>query len=148
MAVERPTRAQVLDLSRPAELTVELEVAEAAEVLMSICALGDRPDHDTLDLGAEWLQARLESVPPDLLAGVDELQLGSMKLAAHLLGIVLETPEPRSFPSFLEQLEATDPVDIKLHLFGGFSGSSSHLAEPDVIERAAHGDPEAVEAFL
>ena len=148
MAVERPTRAQVLDLSRPAELTVELDVAEAAEVLMSICALGDRADHDTLDLGEEWLQARLETVPPDLLAGVDELQLGSMNLAAHLLGVVLETPRPRSFASFLERLEATDPVDIKLHLFGGFSGSSSHLAEPDVIERAARGDAEAGEAFL
>ena len=27
---------------------------------MSICALGDRDDHDTLDLGAEWLQAKLD----------------------------------------------------------------------------------------
>ena len=40
---------------------------------MSICALGDRDDHDTFDLGEEWLKARLETVPPDLLATVDEL---------------------------------------------------------------------------
>ena len=41
-----------------------------------------------------------------------------MKVAAHLLGIVLETPKPRTFAAFLERLEATDPVELKLHLFG------------------------------
>ena len=56
----------MLDLSRPAAVAVEIEVAEAAEVLMSICAVADVRDHDTFDLGAEWLQARLESVPDDL----------------------------------------------------------------------------------
>src|SRR5829696_1294032 len=147
MAIER-SRAQVLDLSRPADLAVEVDVAEAAEVLMSICALGNRVEHDTLDLGREWLEARLDTVPRDLLAGVDELLLGSMKVAAHLLGVVLETPKPRSFASFLVRLEETEAVEIKLHLFGGFSGSFSHLATPDVIERAARGDAEACEAFL
>ena len=148
MAVERAKRAQVLDLSRPAELEVEIDVAEAAEVLMSMCALGDRDDYETLDLGAEWLRARLESVSPDLLAAVDELTLGSLKVAAHLLGIVLETPKPRTFAAFLERLEATDPVELKLHLFGKYGSSFSHLAGPDVIERAARGDAEARETFL
>jgi len=148
MAVERSQRAPVLDLSRPSELEVEIAVAEAAEVLMSICALGDREDHDTLDLGAEWLAAELAAVEPELLAAVDELTLGSMKVAAHLLGIVLETPAPRSFASFLERLEATDPVEIKLNLFGCHGSSFSHLAGPEVIERAARGDAEAQEMFL
>ena len=58
MAIERSTRAQVLDLSRPAAVEVEIEVAEAAEVLMSICAFGELADDDTLDLGADWLSAR------------------------------------------------------------------------------------------
>ena len=107
MAIERSNRAQVLDLSRPGAVEVEIDVSEAAEVLMSICALGDREDHETLDLGAEWLQAKLDAVSPDLVAIVDELMLGSMKAAAHLLGIVIETPKPRTFAAFLERLEAT-----------------------------------------
>ena len=93
MAIERSNRAQVLDLSRPGAVEVEIDVSEAAEVLMSICALGDREDHDTLDLGAEWLKAKLDAVSPDLMAIVDELMLGSMKAAAHLLGIVLRDAE-------------------------------------------------------
>ena len=148
MAIERSNRAQVLDLSRPGAVEVEIEVSEAAEVLMSICALGDRDDHDTLDLGAGWLKAKLETVPPDLVAAVDELMLGSMKVAAHLLGVVLETPKPRTFAAFLARLEETDPVELKLHLFGYYGSSFSHVAGPDVIERAARGDAEAQEVLL
>src|SRR5918994_570963 len=148
MAIERPTRAQVLDLSRPAAVEVEIEVAEAAEVLMSISALADRADHDTLDLGATWLTSQLEAVPPDRLAAVDELALGSMKVAANLLGLVLDTPAPRTFASFLERLAETDPVELKLHLFGAFGSSFSHLAGPEVIDRAARGDAEAQQTFL
>jgi DNA-binding transcriptional ArsR family regulator len=148
MAIERSSRAQVLDLSRPGAIEVEIEVSEAAEVLMSISALGDRDDHETLDLGAAWLQARLDAVPPDLMAAVDELQLGSMKVAAHLLGLVLETPKPRTFAAFLERLRETDPVELKLQLLGYYGSSFSHLAGPEVIERAAAGDKEAQDTLL
>jgi len=147
MAVERNKRAHVLDLSRPSAVAVEIEVAEAAEVLMSICAVGDVADHDTYDLGADWLQARLDSVPDELRAEVLGLRLGDMKVAAHLLGIVYETPKPRTFAAFMERLEATDPAELKLHLFGHYATTSSHVA-PAIVERAAGGDPEAIERVL
>ena len=108
MAVERSSRAPVLDLSRPGAVQVEFEVSEAAEVLMSICALGDYDDYETFDLGAEWLEARRAAAPAELLATVDELMLGGGKVAAHLLGIVVETSAPRTFAAFLEQFQATD----------------------------------------
>jgi DNA-binding transcriptional ArsR family regulator len=146
MAVER-TRAPVLDLSRQGGIEVEIDVSEAAEVLMSICALGDLGDYDTFDLGADWLHARRATVPQDLLDAVDELMLGSMKAAAHLLGIVYETPKPRTFAAFMERLEATDPVEVKLHLFGHYGPRSSHL-DPDVIKGAAMGEPAATEQLL
>jgi DNA-binding transcriptional ArsR family regulator len=147
MAVERKTPAPVLDLSRPTGIELEIEVAEAAEVLMSICALGDHDDYDTFDLGRAWLDARRDTVPQDLLDGVDELMLGSMKVAAHLLGIVYETPKPRTFAAFMERLEATDPVELKLHLFGHYDTTTNHLP-PELVERAARGEPEARDEFL
>ena len=147
MAVERNKRAPVLDLSRPGGVQIELEVAESAEVLMSICAVGDVSDHDTLDLGAEWLQARLDSVPDDLREEVLGLRLGDMKVAAHLLGIVYETPKPRTFAAFMERLEAIDPVELKLHLFGHYDTTSNHIA-PDIIARAAAGETAAIEGVL
>jgi DNA-binding transcriptional ArsR family regulator len=147
MAVEQKKRAPVLDLSRPAAIGVEIEVAEAAEVLMSICAVADRDDHDTFDLGAEWLQTRLEAVPEDVRAEVEALRLGDMKVAAHLLGIVYETPQPRTFSAFMERLEAIDAVELKLHLFGHYDTSSSHIP-PEIVEGAARGDAAAIEQVL
>jgi DNA-binding transcriptional ArsR family regulator len=147
MAVEQTPRAQVLDLSRPGGIEVEIDVAEAAEVLMSICAIADRGDHDTFDLGGDWLRARLEAVEPDLLEAVDAMLLGSQKVAAHLLGIVFETPKPRTFARFMERLEALDPIELKLHLFGRYS-ASDHLIAPEVIERAARGDKAAQDEYL
>ena len=147
MAVEQNRRAPVLDLSRPTGIAVELEVSEAAEVLMSMCAVADRDDHDTFDLGAEWLQARLESVPEDLRTEVQGLRLGDMKVAAHLLGIVYETPKPRTFAAFMERLEQVDPIELKLHLFGHYDTTSNHVA-PAIVERAAHGDADAIDALL
>ena len=147
MAVEQNRRAPVLDLSRPTAVAVEIDVAEAAEVLMSICAVGDRNDHDTFDLGAEWMQARLKSVPEDVLVDVDTLRLGDMTVAAHLLGIVYETPKPRTFAAFMERLEAIDPIELKLHLFGHYDTTSNHIA-PDIVEAAAHGDEAAIERVL
>ena len=147
MAVEQNPRAQVLDLSRPGAVTVEIEVAEAAEVLMSICALADRGDHDTFDLGAEWLQAQLESVPAGPRDEVDALRLGDMKVAAHLLGIVYETPQP---------------ADVR-RLHGAARGDRSGRAEaaplrplrhvvghipPDIVESAARGDEAAIDKVL
>jgi DNA-binding transcriptional ArsR family regulator len=147
MAVEQNRRAQVLDLSRPGAITVEIEVAEAAEVLMSICAVADRADHDTFDLGAEWLRARLETLPADVRDEVQALRLGDMKVAAHLLGIVYETPRPRAFSAFMERLEAIDPVELKLHLFGHYDTTSSHIPS-DIVEGAARGDAAAIEQVL
>src|SRR5687767_7393821 len=114
MAVERTRRVPVLDLGRPGGVVVDIDVAEAAEVLMSICAVGHPAEHDTLDLGVEWLSARLETLPAELREGIDALQLGKMKISAHLLGLVWETPKPRTFASFMERLDATDPIQLKL----------------------------------
>lgn len=147
MTVERNRRAPVLDLSRPSGLQVEIDVAEAAEVLMSICAIGHPEDHDTFDLGAEWLRARLETVTPDLREAVETLRLGDMKVAAHLLGIVWETPKPRTFAAFAERLAATDPIELKLHLFGHYDTSSQHVP-PEIVEAAARGDRDAIERVL
>jgi DNA-binding transcriptional ArsR family regulator len=114
---------------------------------MSICAVADRADHDTFDLGAEWLQARLETLPDDVREEVEALRLGDMKVAAHLLGIVYETPKPRTFAAFMERLEQTDPVELKLHLFGHYDTSTNHIA-PEIVEGAARGEAPAIEQVL
>ena len=147
MAVER-ARNPVLDLSRPNTVEAEFDVSEAAEVLMSVCVLGDVDEYDTFDLGATWLEETRAAVPADLLETVDRLALGAGKVGAHLLGLVLDTPKPRTFAAFMERLEATEGLEVKLQLMGRYSGASSHLSAHDVIERAARGDADAQQQFL
>src|SRR5919106_1151576 len=66
MDVERK-RSPFLDLARPEGVAVEIDFAEAVDVLMSIWAIGGRPDADTFDEGrsrAEEVQARLLAILP------------------------------------------------------------------------------------
>jgi DNA-binding transcriptional ArsR family regulator len=147
MAVERAP-SPVLDLSRPTAVEAEFDVSEASEVLMSICVLGDVDEWDTFDLGADWLRERHAAVPPDLLETVGRFALANGKVAAHLLGTVVDTPRPRTFAAFFDRLQSTDALAIKLQLLGRFCGFDSHMPAPEVIEQAARGDAQAQQQFL
>jgi DNA-binding transcriptional ArsR family regulator len=48
----------------------------------------------------------------------------------------------------MERLEATDPVEVKLHLFGHHGAAAEHLSSPDLIARAVAGDEAAREEYL
>src|SRR5918999_2612282 len=110
MAVES-RRPPVLDLSRPGgRVAVEIDVSEASELLMSMCALSSEDQLETFDLGRARLEEIRRSASPDLLTAVDDLLLGSEKIHAHLLGLVYETPRPRTIDAFLETLRGTSAV--------------------------------------
>jgi len=139
MAIES-RRPPVHDLSRPGGgVRVEIDVSEAAELLMSICALSGEEDLDTFELGRERLEQIKRSVSPDLLAAADGLLLGSEKIPAHLLGLVYETPRPRTIDAFLERLRQTSAVEIRLHLLAYYM-NAHHVTDPEIIRAAATGD--------
>jgi DNA-binding transcriptional ArsR family regulator len=147
MAVES-RRPQVLDLSRPGgDVTVEIAASEASELLMSMCALSGEDTLDTFDLGRERLQEIRRAASPELLAAVDGLLLGSEKIPAHLLGLVYETPAPRTIDGFLDTLRRTSGVELRLHLLDYYNGSH-HLVEPDVLRGAAEDDAAARDAVI
>lgn len=133
-------RQAVLDLTRaPQAPAVEVEPAEAAEVLMSMWALS-APDPAEFLLGAPRLTRLRAAVPAELLEAADELRFG-MGMPVFLVGLVYETPRPRSFAAFLERLRETEPIALQLHLLGYHVGDDS--ADPEVIRRAASGDAAA-----
>ena len=130
---------QILDLSAPSAVEVEIEVSEAAEVLMSICALVDRDDYDTLDLGAPWLKARLATVPKDLLEAIDALTL-ELEGRGTSAGVRLrdaEASDVRRVPRAAagDRRDRAQEASVRLLRQLGLD-----LSAPDVIERAAAGD--------
>ena len=60
------------------------------------------------------------------------------KSASQLLVLVYTTPKPRTAQAFLDHLAATDPVEIRLHMLGYYSGH--HMIEQETLRRAAVGD--------
>ena len=144
----RPVQApRVVDVSRPggAGLTVEIDGAEAAELLLSIATLLVEEEHDTYELGQARISELRDAAPPELLREAD--QLLPLKSSAQLLGLVYTTPKPRTAAAFLEHLEATDPVEIRLHMLG-FYTRSHHLTDPETLRRAAEGDGKAISEIL
>jgi DNA-binding transcriptional ArsR family regulator len=146
MDVERKP-PQVLDLARPDGLAVEVDVAEAADVLMSIWAICSRDDTNTFDVGATRLAEVRETIAPDLLSAIEELTEGYEKIPAHLLGLVWETPPPRTLSAFVEQLRATPPLEVQLQLLGYYTGDH-HVSTAETILEAARGDEGARAEFV
>jgi DNA-binding transcriptional ArsR family regulator len=133
-------RQAVLDLTRPRQgLAVEVDASEAAEVLMSMWTLA-APDPSEFLLGASRLARLRSEVPAELLEAAEELRFGA-GVPAFLVGLVCETPRPRSFAAFFEHLRELDAVALLLHLLGYHVGDD--LTDPEVIRRAASGDAAA-----
>jgi DNA-binding transcriptional ArsR family regulator len=148
MSVERDTRARVVDVSRPGgELAVEVAVAEAAELLLSLAVIVGDNDPDTYTLGAARIEELRASVAPDLHALADEVLLGAGKSAVMLLGLAYSTPKPRTADAFVRRISTIDPLDLQLHRLG-YHARGHHVAEPETIRRAASGDGEAQRELL
>jgi DNA-binding transcriptional ArsR family regulator len=142
-AVQQP---RIVDVTRPGqELLVEVDVSEAAELLLSIATLNAEEDLDTLELGADRIAELRADTPPELLAAAEKLLPG--KSASLLLGLVYLTPKPRSARAFLDVVAATDPIELRLHALG-YHMRGHHLAQPELIRRAAEGDSAARDELL
>jgi DNA-binding transcriptional ArsR family regulator len=129
---------RIVDVTRPGrELVVEVDAAEAAELLLSIATLNADEDLDTLELGAARIAELRAGIPPDLLAEAEKLLPG--KSASMLLGLVYLTPKPRTAHAFLDLVAGTDPVELRLHQLG-YHMRGHHLAQPELIRRVAEGD--------
>jgi DNA-binding transcriptional ArsR family regulator len=145
MAVES-SQVRVIDVTRPGRsLLVEVEASEAAELLLSIATLTEADRDDTYELGAERLEQVRAGVPPEVLSAAQALLPN--KAAAQLLGLVYLTPSPRSVSAFIELVEATDPVELRLHLLGYYM-RGHHVASPETIRLAAEGDAAARSELL
>lgn len=145
IAVESDASSRLIDASRP-QLRVEVAVAEAAELLMSLGAVLGEQGPETFELGGERIGAIREAMPGDLLAAAEEIFAGETA-AAQLLGLVHETPAPQTVEAFIGHLRAVEPLEVQLHLLGYYT-RGHHVAEPDTIRRAALGDAAAAEELL
>ena len=151
---------RVLNLSQPpTSVHVEVVYSAAAEMLMSILAIGHvsatplGEDIKSYDLGRERLESLRRLASDDLLEDLERLfggpgTLGEScgKLLSNLFGFVLDA-ESRDVAAFLRRLEAADATDVTLALVGYYTRSYRVVAS-DVIRNAVKGDDGARREFI
>jgi len=144
---QQPRRAPVLDLARPEGVAVEVDASEAADVLMSLFAVCASQEDDTFDAGRRRLEEIRAGVEPSLLELVEDLMQGNEKVPAHLLGLVWETPSPRTLPALVEHIRATEALEVHLHLLGYYAGHHEKVPA-ETAYAAACCDEAAIRAVV
>jgi len=113
---------------------------------MTLHAAYEKEDFD-YEVGNEWLDAVRTKAGPDLLAAIDQFS-PHCKIWERLLGLAYDCPPPRDALSLIAHIEALDPFELRLHLFGYYQRRSRRTTPLDIILQAAEGDQEAQRQFL
>src|SRR5260370_1856507 len=127
--------------------TVEIDVGAAYEFLMTLLVAHRHEDFD-YEVGEEWFNAVRAKASPDLLTAVDQFGLNYCKIWAHVFGLAYDCSPPRDVSSLIAHIEALDPFEVRLHLFGYYQRSFRRTTPLDIILQAAEDDQEAQRQFL
>ena len=125
---------------------VEIAVGLAFECLLTLNVFHD-PKGYAYEVGNEWLEMVRQRATSALLTTIEAFP-ANWNLWHALLGLAYDSTPPRDVPSFLESLEAIDPLELRLHLLGYYQRSIRRIIPRDIIFRAAQGDSAAQDQYL
>jgi DNA-binding transcriptional ArsR family regulator len=145
MAVQEiPTRR-----SRSITPSLEIEASPAHEFLVTLEIAEDKDKcGHSHELEDQWFEMMREKATPELLNAIREVWADSCEGVRQLVGLAYDCPPPRDVPGFLAHLEAVDPFELRLHMFGYYQRRFRRNTPLDIILQAAEGDEEAQEQFL
>ena len=132
--------------TNPPRLTVA--VSPAYEMLLSILVTFEDRDADTRDIGDEWVADARARAGDELVARIRSIAADNTDTFTHLMGLVHDTPSPRSVDAFLDHLRETDADEIRLHLVQFYTREIRRQTPPAVIRAAIGGDVGARAEFL
>lgn len=134
----------VRDFTDPGSRVVRIEVdpSPAYELLFELFALDNPEDSAQYAGGEEWLNQQRGRLPSDFLRDLADLRT-SGEIWLVLLGLVYDTPAPKTVEAFLEHLRSLAPEQFRAHLLNNAWFTKERSIAPEVIERAASGDADA-----
>lgn len=129
---------------------LEIDASPIYELLMTLDIAFDTFHSDeTYTAGAPWLAALRARVPADLRAAMSELDaldfvaFGGHKVWSNLTGLAYACPAPRDVSTFIAQLQALTPLELRLVLAGFYLRGARRLVLPDLMLQAAQGNRQA-----
>jgi DNA-binding transcriptional ArsR family regulator len=122
---------------------VEVRADPAFELLVGLSTLTAerRPERPS------WLPASLSECSASLRRAIDGVGNEAGEVWLHLLGLALEAPVATA-AEFVDAVAAADPQELRRHLVGVHVPSWRIVAGAETLERAAAGDPGAIETLL
>lgn len=127
---------------------VTIDVSPAYELLKSIITVIEHEEAETYDIGPDWIAEARARAGEELLDRVQRAAHGHVDVYIHLMGLVWDTPAPRTIPAFLEHLRRTDPDEIRRHMVQFYSRDARRQTQPGVMRAALAGDEVAQAEFL
>jgi DNA-binding transcriptional ArsR family regulator len=131
-----------------ASLTVTIEARPAYELLMTLMAVADPAERSGYEIGPEWFAEVELAAGPALIAMVERLTAGCAWPFGNVLGLAVDTPEPRDGGALLQHLESLPDRDIHLALLGYTLRPFRRVTPPEVMAAAADGHREARARFI
>lgn len=126
----------------PRAVRVEVDPSPAYELLFELFALDNTDDSVEYAGGAEWVESTRSRLPAEFLDDLAELETGG-EIWLVLLGLVYDTPAPKTIDAFVEHLGSLDPADLRAHLIATAWFTKERDLDPAIVEAAASGDEAA-----
>jgi DNA-binding transcriptional ArsR family regulator len=114
-------------------LRLEIDASPAYEFVLSIAAA---------------TSAGNSQAPAELVREVRDFAGGCDYVWAHLLSVAYDTTPPRDVGSFIKQVQALHPRELKLRLLGFYVRYFRRATPPEVIAAAADGEAAATRQFV
>lgn len=130
----------------PRALRVEVDPSPAYELLFQLFALDNPKDSTEYAGGSEWLDQTRGRLPKEFLDDLAALNTGG-EIWLVLLGLVYDTPAPKTIEAFLEYLTSMDPAQLQSHLISKAWFTKERGIPQQLIDDAAGGDAAAYDTI-
>jgi DNA-binding transcriptional ArsR family regulator len=127
---------------RPA-FDLKLDIWPAADLLMSVLAVVDKPAQRTLEARHDW-RDRAVRLGETFLSSLDQY---GRETWINLIGLLADEPAARTGPGFVEVARGLDPIELLRHLSGYYRRVYRRETPAAVMDAALHGDPAARREF-
>ena len=128
--------------SAPRPIRLEVDPSPAYELLFELFSLDNPDDSSQYAGGQAWLDEVRGRMPAEFLTDLESLKTGG-EIWLVLLGLVYDTPAPKTVEAFLDHLRSLDPDALRAHLIAHAWFTKERQIAPEIIEAAAGGDAEA-----
>jgi DNA-binding transcriptional ArsR family regulator len=127
----------------PARVRLEVDPSPAYELLLEMFVLESAQEADDFTVGSEWVEAARNRLADGLRSELDELGTKG-EIWLTLLGMVYDTPAPKTIDAFISRIAALDPLQLRSAMLANAWFTKKGNVDPATVAEAVAGSAEAL----